>query len=207
MRIDSTVIVNLWRQLLPNKIWSQKRTVLGLSEIAYSVPSDSLYKRMMEVSDNFLAEQILILASSKLSDTLSTSHVRNHILDTQLKELKHRPRWVDGSGLSRYNLFSPRSFVEVLIKLYSSIPQKRLFNLFPAGGVSGTIKNWYAGLNKPYVYAKSGTLGNNYNISGYVLTNSGKVLAFSFMNNHFKKSTNTVRMQMQQMLEHLKNWY
>ena len=207
MRIDSTVIVNLWRQLLPNKIWSQKRTVLGLSEIAYSVPSDSLYKRMMEVSDNFLAEQILILASSKLSDTLSTSRVRNHILDTQLKELKQRPRWVDGSGLSRYNLFSPKSFVEVLIKLYSSIPQNRLFNLFPAGGVSGTIKNWYAGLNKPYVYAKSGTLGNNYNISGYVITNSGKVLAFSFMNNHFKKSTNTVRMQMQQMLEHLRNWY
>lgn len=207
MRIDSTVMLNLWKQLLPNKIWNQKRTTLDLSEIAYSTPSDSVYKRMMEVSDNFLAEQILIVASSTLSDTLSSSRVRHHLLDTQLKDLKERPRWVDGSGLSRYNLFSPRSFVEVLIKLYSSIPQKRLFNLFPAGGVSGTLKNWYAGKNKPYVYAKTGSLGNNYNISGYVITTSGKVLAFSFMNNHFVKSTNTVRMQMQQMLEHLRDEY
>ena len=34
------------------------------------------------------------------------------MLENQLKDIKQQPRWVDGSGLSRYNLFSPMSFVD-----------------------------------------------------------------------------------------------
>ena len=207
MRIDAALTASLWNTLLPQNVSLLQSSAIKPTTMAYSVPSDSLYRRMMEVSDNFLAEQILILASSKLSDTLSSSRVRKYILENQLKDLKQQPRWVDGSGLSRYNLFSPRSFVEVLTKLYTTIPQERLFNLFPVGGVFGTIKNWYAGEEQPYVYAKTGTLRNNHSISGYVLTNSGKVLVFSFMNNHFKKSTNAVRMQMQQVFEWLRDEY
>jgi D-alanyl-D-alanine carboxypeptidase/D-alanyl-D-alanine-endopeptidase (penicillin-binding protein 4) len=207
MIIDSTLISNLWNEILPNKISVIKSSALQPSTIAYSVPSDSLYRRMMEVSDNFLAEQILVLASSTLSDTLSSSNVRKHVLENQLKELKQQPRWVDGSGLSRYNLFTPMSFVEVLSKLYKMIPQERLFNLFPVGGEFGTIKNWYAGKTKPYVFAKTGTVGNNHNVSGYLLTNSGKILVFSFMNNHFKKTNNQVRTQMQTTFEWLRDNY
>ena len=207
MIIDSTLIVNLWNHLLPNKVSIQPSTDTKPSQIAYSIPSDSVYKRMMEVSDNFLAEQILVLASSTLSDTLSSSRARKHLLENQLKDLKQPPRWVDGSGLSRYNLFSPQSFVEILTKLYKTIPQKRLFNLFPVGGKSGTIKSWYSGTKKPYVFAKTGTVGNNHNVSGYLLTNSGKVLVFSFMNNHFKKSNNEVRTQMQAVFEWLRDHY
>ncbi len=207
MLIDSTQIATLWNDILPNKISVIKSSVLQPSTIAYSVPSDSLYRRMMEVSDNFLAEQILVLASSTLSDTLSSNNVRKYVLENQLKELKQQPRWVDGSGLSRYNLFSPMSFVEVLRKMYTMIPQERLFNLFPVGGEFGTIKNWYAGKTKPYVFAKTGTVGNNHNVSGYLLTNSGKVLVFSFMNNHFKKTNNQVRTQMQTTFEWLRDNY
>lgn len=207
MIIDSTLISNLWNDILPNKVTIQKSTDIKLAKIAYSIPSDSLYKRMMEVSDNFLAEQILILASSTLSDTLSSAKARKYMLENQLKDLKQPPRWVDGSGLSRYNLFTPKSFVEVLRKLYKKIPQERLFNLFPVGGKFGTIKNWYAGTNNPYVFAKTGTVGNNHNISGYLLTNSGKVLVFSFMNNHFKKSNDEIRTQMQQVFEWLRDNY
>lgn len=161
----------------------------------------------MEVSDNFLAEQILVLASSTLSDTLSSNNVRKYVLENQLKELKQQPKWVDGSGLSRYNLFSPISFVEVLRKMHTMIPQERLFNLFPVGGEFGTIKNWYAGKTKPYVFAKTGTVGNNHNVSGYLLTNSRKVLVFSFMNNHFKKTNDQVRTQMQTTFEWLRDNY
>lgn len=207
MIIDSTLIVNLWNHILPNKVAIQKSTENKPTTLAYSIPSDSLYRRMMEVSDNFLAEQILVLASSTLSDTLSSSRARKHILENQLKDLKQPPRWVDGSGLSRYNLFSPISFVEVLTKLYKIIPQDRLFNLFPVGGKFGTIKNWYAGKDKPYVFAKTGTVGNNHNVSGYLLTNSGKVLVFSFMNNHFKKTNDEVRTQMQEAFEWLRDNY
>jgi D-alanyl-D-alanine carboxypeptidase/D-alanyl-D-alanine-endopeptidase (penicillin-binding protein 4) len=162
---------------------------------------------MMLVSDNFLAEQILIMASFTISDTLSSERMREYILGNQLKDLKQKPRWVDGSGLSRYNLFTPTSLVQVLTKLFNEIPRERLFNLFPVGGESGTLKKYYSGTVKPYIYAKSGTVGNNYSLSGYLITNSGKTLIFSFMNNHYKKPIVEVKKRMQFVFEWLRDNY
>jgi len=207
MIINDSLLLNLWNDVLPNKVNIVKKSPLKPSVIAYSIPADTLYKRMMEVSDNFLAEQILILASSTLSDTLSSANVRKHVLENQLKNLQQKPRWVDGSGLSRYNLFTPNSFVEVLSKMYQKIPEERLFQFFPVGGKSGTLKNWYAGNPKPYIHAKSGTLGNNYNLSGYLITNSGKVLVFSYMNNHYMHSNTDVKRKMQAVFEELRDHY
>jgi D-alanyl-D-alanine carboxypeptidase/D-alanyl-D-alanine-endopeptidase (penicillin-binding protein 4) len=207
MIIDTVLLINLWNDLLPNKVKIIKNSKIKPSKIAYSIPSDSLYKRMMEVSDNFLAEQLLILASSTLSDTLNSSKARDFILENQLKDLNQKPRWVDGSGLSRYNLFTPISFVEVLTKMYKNIPRERLFSFFAAGGESGTLKEWFSGVDKPYIYAKSGTLGNNYNLSGYLITNSNKVLIFSFMNNHFMHSNAKIKEQMQVIFEQLRAHY
>ncbi|WP_034042516.1 D-alanyl-D-alanine carboxypeptidase/D-alanyl-D-alanine-endopeptidase [Wocania ichthyoenteri] len=207
MVIDAALIKNLWDDILPNKVSISKYTGKELTHTAYSIPSDSLYKRMMLVSDNFLAEQMLILASSTLSDTLSSKRIRDTILNNQLKDLKQKPRWVDGSGLSRYNLFTPTSFVQVLTKLYNQMPQQRLYNLFPVGGESGTLKNYYSGKTKPYIYAKSGTLGNNYSLSGYLITNSGETLIFSFMNNHYRKSTTDIKKRMQLIFEWLRDNY
>ncbi|WP_142784636.1 D-alanyl-D-alanine carboxypeptidase/D-alanyl-D-alanine-endopeptidase [Changchengzhania lutea] len=207
MVIDTFLIEKLWQSILPGKISISNYAEKKMEYVAYSVPSDSLYKRMMEISDNFLAEQMLILCSSVFSDTLSSSKMRERILENELKDLKHPPRWVDGSGLSRYNLFTPTSFVQVLTKLYNEIPQERLFNLFPVGGKSGTLKKYYSGNEKPYIYAKSGTVGNNYSLSGYLITNSGKMLIFSFMNNHYTNPTGEVKKHMQSVLEWLRDNY
>jgi D-alanyl-D-alanine carboxypeptidase/D-alanyl-D-alanine-endopeptidase (penicillin-binding protein 4) len=197
---------NIWNNLLQNHINFTTEIPKEL-KTAYGIPADTLYKRMMHVSDNFLAEQILIMASSTLSDTLSSKKVREFMLNNSLKTLTEKPRWVDGSGLSRYNLFSPKSFVDVLSKLYQTLPKARLFNLFPAGGASGTLKKWYAGEHEPYIYAKSGTVGNNYALSGYLITNTGETLIFSFMNNHYTKPTTKVKQNMQSIFEYLRNEY
>ncbi|MFD0834856.1 D-alanyl-D-alanine carboxypeptidase/D-alanyl-D-alanine-endopeptidase [Mariniflexile aquimaris] len=207
MVIDTILVSKLWNAILPEKVSLSNYSGEKMEHIAYSVPSDSLYKRMMLVSDNFLAEQILILASSTISDTLSPAAIRVLVLNNQLQDLKQKPRWVDGSGLSRYNLFTPTSFVQVLDRLYKELPQERLFNLFPVGGQSGTIKNYYKGNTKPYLYAKSGSLDNNYSLSGYLLTNSGKTLIFSFMNNHFTVPTAEVKKRMQAVFEWLRDNY
>ncbi|ULC59638.1 D-alanyl-D-alanine carboxypeptidase [Flaviramulus sp. BrNp1-15] len=207
MVVDTLLIEKLWQDLLPGRISISNFTGKKMEHIAYSIPSDSLYKRMMEVSDNFLAEQMLILASSTMFDTLSSSKIREYILDNQLKDLKQKPRWVDGSGLSRYNLFTPTSFVQVLTKLYNETSKERLFNLFPVGGTSGTLKKYYSGGSKPYVFAKSGTVGNNYSLSGYLITNSGKTLIFSFMNNHYTEPTVEVKKRIQSVLEWLRDNY
>ncbi|KJD34178.1 D-alanyl-D-alanine carboxypeptidase [Tamlana nanhaiensis] len=205
--IDSTLIKQLWQAILPNKVSFQNTNNESFEQVAYGISSDSLYKHMMAVSDNFLAEQMLIMASSTLSDTLSSQRVRTHILKHQLNDLKQQPRWVDGSGLSRYNLFTPTSFVQVLTKLYGEIPRKRLFNLFPVGGKTGTLKRYYHGNDAPYIYAKSGTVGNNYSLSGYLITNSGDTLIFSFMNNHYRQSTIAVKHHMETVFEWLRDNY
>tara|TARA_R110002051_G_scaffold201653_2_gene268431 strand:- start:317 stop:1588 length:1272 start_codon:yes stop_codon:yes gene_type:complete len=205
--IDSTITKIVLENVLHKKIAITNFMPDGHRNTLFSIPSDTLYKRMMKVSDNFLAEQLLILSSSMLSDTLSISKAQKNILSNQLADLKQPPRWVDGSGLSRYNLFTPESLVHILAKLYREQPKERLFNIFPIGGVSGTLKNWFEGTNKPYIYAKTGSLGNNYCLSGYLLTKSGKTLIFSFMNNHYKESTSELKKRMQIILENIRDTY
>ena len=179
----------------------QKRDTL------YSLPSDTLYRRMMHESDNFIAEQLLILASSTQFDHLSSRKVRELVLNKNLSDLRQPPRWVDGSGLSRYNLFTPESMVQVLTKLQRSIPKKRLFKIFPLAGFSGTVENWPSAVSTPYLFVKSGSMGNTYCMSGYLITKSGKTLIFSFMNNHFSRPITEVKKRMQLMFDNIYETY
>ena len=205
--IDSTLTKKIIEDVLQKKINITNSFPEGPKETIYSIPSDTVYKQMMKVSDNFLADQLIILSSGVLTDTLNIANAQKYILSHQLADLKQMPRWVDGSGLSRYNLFTPESFVHILTKMYREQPRERLFNLFPVGGVSGTLTNWFEGSNKPYIYAKSGSLGNNYSLSGYLLTKSGKTLIFSFMNNHYKESTADIKKKMQIIFENIRDNY
>ncbi|NJB72112.1 D-alanyl-D-alanine carboxypeptidase/D-alanyl-D-alanine-endopeptidase (penicillin-binding protein 4) [Saonia flava] len=205
--IDSLHTKELLEEVLQKKVSVINRMPEGGKKTLYSISSDSLYKRMMHQSDNFIAEQLLVLGSSTLSDTLTSSKSIEHILENELLNLKQQPRWVDGSGLSRYNLFTPESILDILNQLYSNVPKERLYSIFPSGGDEGTMKDWYNGIHGPYIYAKSGSLGNNYCLSGYLLTNSGKTLIFSFMNNHFRKPTTEVKIRMQSIFEHIRDTY
>ena len=205
--IDSTLTKSLLEEVLLKKVNIVQKMPNEEKQVLYSVSSDSLFKRMMEVSDNFLAEQLLILSSSTLSDTLNSAKARKYIMDNYLQELEHPPRWVDGSGLSRYNLFTPGTMVYVLNKMYQEIPRERLFNFFPVGGLTGTLKGRFNGDDRPYIYAKTGSLGNNYCLSGYLITQSGKTLIFSFMNNHFTKSNSEVKQHMESIFEMIRDNY
>lgn len=206
-KTDSLVIKGLLEAAIGREISLVSKMPCKEKKILSGINTDSINKRMMQESDNFLAEQLLLTASSTLSDTLNTQIAIEYVLKTHLKDLKQSPRWVDGSGLSRYNLFSPESMVYVLNAMYKEIPKERLFNLFAQGGESGTIADWYPGNPHPYIYAKTGSLGNNHNISGYLITKSGKTLIFSFMNNHFKNSVSEIKKQMQSVFEWLRDNY
>lgn len=171
----------------------------------YGSPADTVYKRMLQPSDNFLAEQLLFVTASEFDKRMNSRAVISHLTDEILADLPDEPRWVDGSGLSRYNLFTPRSISRLLEKIDDEIESdEQLFNFFPAGGKSGTIRNWYGHREKgePYVFAKTGTLSNNHCLSGYLLTKHGKKLIFTFMNNHYITPTNVVRREMEKVL-----WY
>lgn len=165
----------------------------------YSIPADSMYQRMLQVSDNFIAEQVLLLAAGEISDSLKTDIAIEHMLEHHLQDLPDEPQWVDGSGLSRYNLFTPRTMVKLLEKISAEVPQERLLQLLPAGGESGTIKNLYKA-NEAYVFAKTGTLSNNHSLSGYLKTRSGKLLIFSFMNSNYTVPSSEIKAEMEKIL-------
>lgn len=205
--VDTSLTLSLLQKVVKNNLTLAKKMPQGERKMLYSIPTDSVYKRMMQESDNFLAEQLLLVASATLSDTLNSQKSRDYILKNQLSDLQQSPRWVDGSGLSRYNLFSPKSLVQVLTKIYEEVSSERLFALFAAGGVSGTLKNWYPGNPTPYIYAKTGSLGNNHCVSGYLLTKSGKTLIFSFMNNHFLHPSSEEKQRMQTIFEEIRDNY
>ncbi len=156
---------------------------------AYSQPVDTVLRKMMQQSDNLLAEQLLLVAGSTLSDTVSTAVSIRHLSGLLLGGEVLPYRWRDGSGLSRHNLFSPRIVVNVLNQMYRTYPRERLFSLLSIGGKAGTLRNKYKASDTPYVFAKTGSMGGVYNESGFLLTRSGRLLTYSVMKNNF---TNTV---------------
>jgi len=66
-------------------------------------------------------------------------------------------RWADGSGLSRYNLVTPRQMSRLIMGLDQEVGRDRLLTLLPEGGTSGTLTNRFSGKGKPYVWAKTGS--------------------------------------------------
>lgn len=176
------------------------------TEIFYSIPTDSVLLPMLQESDNFLAEQLLLLCSFQWSGEATHTRIIERITDSLLQDLPQKPLWVDGSGLSRYNLFTPQTMVALLHKLYREVPTERLFALLPAGGSSGTIKNLYTAPT-PYIFAKTGTLRNNHTLSGYLITQSGKILLFSFMHNHFVNGNQPIKDEMERLLWQIHQHY
>ncbi len=163
--------------------------------------TDSLYQIIMKDSDNFLAEQLLLMASFEVFDTLNTQKIIQHSLENFMSGLPDKMRWVDGSGLSRYNLCTPQNLCYALQKIKGKIGLENVKRIFPQGGTN-SIKN-----APKYVYAKSGSLSNNYNLSGYMNTKDGTLLIFSFMNNHFLESNKLVKNRLNAILDFIHHHY
>ena len=152
----------------------------------------------MHRSDNFFAEQTLLMASNEFIGYMSDEKIIDTLLKTSLSDLPQRPKWVDGSGLSRYNLATPQSFVYLLNKTKNEFGLNRLKNILPTGG-TGTLSNYY----KKYagsIFAKTGTLSNNCALSGYLITNKGKLLIFSILNNNYITGAPPVRKAVEKFL-------
>jgi len=198
----STVLtLNLLSEALDRPLGLIKLSMPADAKTLYSMQRDSVLKAMMLPSDNFIAEQLLLVYSNSLGAELNGVKAIEHIRKTYLSNLPGNPAWVDGSGLSRGNLFSPRDMVSVLDSIYHTVNnQKKLFDMLPAGGKTGTLKNAYPATAHPFVYGKTGSLGGVHNQSGYVLTKKGKVFIYSFMNNNFVLPTAAVRKEMARVM-------
>ena len=125
------------------------------------------------------------------------------ILRNYLNDLPDNPQWVDGSGLSRHNLVTPRSMIRLIEKIDQAMPRNELINLLAQGGISGTLKNNYRG-NRPYIFAKTGTISNNHSLVGIIKTKSDRHYAFSFMNNNYLNKAPEVRREMEKVMLYIK---
>lgn len=198
-RYSDDLVAELLTDTLKRKVELIDMPIPSDVKLLKSMPVDSLLRVMMHDSDNFIAEQLLLQCAVMVSDTLQPEIAIRYAKKNFLSDLPDDPQWVDGSGLSRYNLFTPRSIVKLWDKIYQEVPQQRLFPLLATGGKSGTLKNSYKS-EKPYVYGKTGTLSNNHTLSGYLLTRNGRVLIFSMMNNNYIVPTTDVRKRMEKIL-------
>jgi D-alanyl-D-alanine carboxypeptidase/D-alanyl-D-alanine-endopeptidase (penicillin-binding protein 4) len=161
-------------------------------------PLDSMLRPMMHRSDNFFAEQTLLMSGYALLGSMNDRAAAERILQTDLKGMPHPPRWADGSGLSRYNLFTPMDFVWVLDKMQQEFGLDRIRAVFPTTG-KGTLSAFLA--DRPgKVYAKTGTLSGVVALSGFVQARSGRWLVFSLMVNNHRQSARAVRQQMEAIL-------
>lgn len=205
-KTDSTTFLALLSDTLKRTVMAASTPLPLSTNTIFSIHVDSLYSVMMQDSDNFIAEQLLLMCANVLSDSLKPGITIDYMKKNLLADLPDEPVWVDGSGLSRYNLFTPRSIVKLWKKISQEVPRERLFALLATGGVNGTIRKWYQ-KEPPYIFGKTGSLSNNHCLSGFLVTRKGKVLIFSFMNSNFTATGNSIRGNMQSILENIYEHY
>jgi len=172
-------------------------------KVIHSQPTDSILKIMMHRSDNFFAEQSLLMVSNEKLGVMNDSKIIDTLLKTDLKGLPQPPRWADGSGLSRYNLFSPNDFVYILNKMKDDFGMDRLKVILPTGG-RGTLSNYFLG-NKDRIFAKTGTLSGVVALSGFFYTRSNKLLIFSVLVNNHHGSATAIRRTVEKFLQNVCN--
>lgn len=207
--VTSNVILDLIRDTVNNKFNGIRPHYPLGNNLEYSVlhsqPTDSLLKPMMHRSNNFFAEQTLLMVSNELLGVMNDEKIIDTLLKTDFKDLPQKPRWADGSGLSRYNLFTPQDFVFILNKMKNEFPMERIKEILPTGG-EGTLSNYY----KPdsnYIFAKTGTLSDVVALSGYLYTKKNKLLIFSVLINNHRASATAVRRAVEKFLQRLRNQY
>ncbi len=201
---SDSLLVSMLGDTLKSPIGLISKTLPTERNTLYSLPSDSLYKWMMVPSDNFIAEQLLLVVAGAVSDTLQTAIAINYAKKHVFLGLPQPIKWVDGSGLSRYNLVTPESMVAIWRMILDIKEIEKLKAILPAGGRNGTLKNWYLN-NEPYIYGKTGTLSNNHNLSGIILTDKSKTYLFAFMNNHYLGSSSNIKKEMERILWYVKS--
>jgi len=168
-------------------------------------PADSVFAPMMHRSDNFFAEQTLLMVSHQLLGVMNDEKIIDTLLKTDFKDLPQRPNWADGSGLSRFNLFTPQDFVWILNKMQREFPWKRISTIFPTGN-TGTLTNYYTA-DSSFIYAKTGSLTGVIALSGYLTTKKNKALIFSVLINNHQAAGRTVRRAVEKYLQGIRDNY
>ena len=181
---SNKVIVDLLRNSLKTSV-SLSNNKLDYYQVLNIDDVDEIYSIILRKSDNLISESLVANISFRINDTISVNKGLDIIEKSFKKSISNQMELFDGSGLSRYNLITPEALVNSLERIYLSIGLERVKRIFP--------NNFIIEDNEDFVWGKSGTLKNNYNYSGYIITNKGKQYVFSIMINHFTEDLDKIK--------------
>ncbi len=152
-----------------------------------SPPLGEMIKTVNQESNNLYAESLL----NKLSEAFPED-------PWQALNLPQSQHLRDGSGLSRQNLLSPQTLVNVLIKMQKTPSYRESLAI---AGVTGTLKSRFLSTDLVgKVQGKTGTLTGVAGLSGYLATPGQNSLAFSILVNNAHTKPTQLREAMDQII-------
>lgn len=136
-----------------------------------------------QTSGQVTAERVVPLSRT------SSENLGLDIVKTFLKDVGIRPESLaldDGSGLSRNDMVTAESTVQLLIYMSRHRYAGAFREALPIAGVDGTLRNRMKGtVAENNVRAKTGSLRSAASLGGYVTTAAGEKLAFTVMVNNY----------------------
>ena len=202
---QDSILINILKDTLHKNIYESYSFNYHMDDWKdlYSQPTDSLLAITMHRSDNFFAEQSLLMVSARLTGVMNDEKIIDSLLKSDYKDLPQKPHWVDGSGLSHYNLFSPQDFVTLLNKMKNDFGMERIKKILPTGG-TGTLRSYYHP-ETGFIFAKTGTLSGVVALSGFLYTKKNKLLIFSVLVNNHHTSATSIRQAVERFIEDVRN--
>lgn len=185
---------------------AQHQTLPPIASIAF--PSlGTLLSEVNQNSNNFYAESLLRQlgkTTAAKSPDVFTAQQGLTVLGQALTRLGVNAtgyKLIDGSGLSRKNLASPRAIVQTLGGIARS-PYRSLFRAsLPVAGLRGTLRRRFIGTTvQGRLWAKTGTLKGVTALSGYLDRSGQSPLTFSILVNQSPQPTGVLQRAVDQMV-------
>ncbi|MXV72788.1 D-alanyl-D-alanine carboxypeptidase/D-alanyl-D-alanine-endopeptidase [Candidatus Poribacteria bacterium] len=163
-----------------------------------SPPLANIIKLMNKPSDNWIAELLFKTIGAEAMGEPGTWQKGRDAVNEFLEEIMGEPpahRFVDGSGLSRYNLLNAELLTQLLVYMYQNFElMPEYVASLPIAGVDGTLMNRMQGVYAERILrAKTGTLSGVSALAGYTTTADGEVFAFGILISHYVGSATPAR--------------
>jgi len=195
------------RLKLNGKYIDEKRTEI---DTVFSPQLSKIITQTNIHSINLFAEHFLNEIGLKLIDKPNTEIAAKAVMEYwQQKGMDTQGMYlVDGSGLSHYNVITPRQMVFVLNYMkHQSKNFDVYYNSLAIGGETGTItKMFKKTAAKGNIRAKSGTITHVKCYSGYVKSASGREIIFSMFANNFSCSSRQAKEKLEKIMVALANF-
>ena len=155
-----------------------------------SPPLTDILRLMNKPSDNWIAELVFKTIGAEVMGEPGTWKKGREAIAEFLGEIMDEPpihRFVDGSGLSRYNLLNAELLTRLLVHIYHNFEvMPEFLASLPIAGVDGTLKNRMQGVSAEKVLrAKTGTLSGVSALAGYTVSADDEVFAFGILISHY----------------------